>query len=156
MNPFFAKQSNKKCRELSLELPSHSKTEFIDILSNRFEAVCHKHILQIKKALGILGVYTQTHYWQSRGDGSKKGTQIDMLIERADKTVMIVEIKYYNKEFAISKSYADNLRAKIETFRENDKAHNSIMLVILSTYGVEQNSYSSMVNCNLGMDVLFG
>ena len=57
---------------------------------------------------------------------------------------------------AFSKSYADNLRAKIETFREEDKAHNSIMLVMLSTYGVKQNSYSSIVNCDLGLDVLFG
>ncbi len=133
-----------------------SSQSWISWSGNRFEAVCHKHILQIKKALGISGVYTQTHYWQSRGDKSKKGTQIDMLIERADKTVMIVEIKYYNKEFTISKSYADNLRKKIETFREEDKAHNSIMLVMLSTYGVKKNSYSFMVNCDLGIDVLFG
>ena len=123
---------------------------------NRFEAVCHQHILQIKKALGISGVHTKTYYWQSRGDKNKSGTQIDMLIQRADKTVMIVEIKYYNKEFRISKSYADNLRQKIEIFREQDKAHNSIMLVMLTTYGVKKNSYSNMINSNLEMDILFG
>jgi hypothetical protein len=69
---------------------------------------------------------------------------------------MVVEIKYYNQEFSISKSYAENLRRKIETFREQDKAHNSLMLVMLTTYGVKQNGYAEMVNCDLTMDVLFG
>ncbi|CAA6821645.1 MAG: Archaeal ATPase, fused to C-terminal DUF234 domain [uncultured Sulfurovum sp.] len=133
-----------------------SSQSWISWSGNSFEAICHKHILQIKQALGIAGVYTQTYYWQSRGDEKKKGTQIDMLIERADKTVMVVEIKYYNQEFSISKDYADNLRVKVESFREEDKSHNSIMLVMLTTYGIKKNSYSNMVNCDLGMDVLFG
>lgn len=121
----------------------------------RFEAICHRHILSIKKALGISGVYTQTYYWQSQGNKDKNGAEIDMLIQRADKTVMIVEVKYYNQEFSISKSYAENLRRKIESFREEDKARNSIMLVMMTTYGIKQNSYSNMVNCSLDMGVLF-
>jgi len=75
-----------------------------------------------------------------------------MLIQRADKTVMIVEIKYYNQAFSISKSYAENLRHKVESFRASDNKHNSLML---TTYGLKENTYSSIVNNEIGMDVLF-
>lgn len=122
---------------------------------NSFESICHKHILEIKKALGISGVHTQTYYWSDLGSDDHKGTQIDMLIQRADKTVMVVEIKYYNQPFTISKSYAENLRYKIERFRQKDKKHNSIMLVMLTTYGLNTNQHSSIVNKEITMDVLF-
>jgi len=78
-----------------------------------------------------------------------------MLIQRADKTVMIVEIKYYNQAFSISKSYAENLRHKVESFRASDNKHNSLMLIMLTTYGLKENTYSSIVNNEIGMDVLF-
>ena len=64
-----------------------------------FELVAHNHILQIKDALGILGVQTESFYWVRKGTDDKKGAQIDLLIKRADKTITIVECKFYNKEF---------------------------------------------------------
>jgi AAA+ ATPase superfamily predicted ATPase len=128
---------------------------WISWAGNSFESVCHKHILPIKKALGISGVHTQTYYWQEIGTENTKGTQIDMLIQRADKTVMVIEIKYYNQPFSISKSYATNLKHKIESFREKDKKNNSLMLVMLTTYGVKKNSYSNMINKEIIMDSLF-
>jgi len=68
---------------------------------------------------------------------------------------MVVEIKYHNQPFSISKSYAENLKYKVESFRENDKARNSLMLVMLTTHGLKQNSYSTMVNNEITMDALF-
>lgn len=132
-----------------------SSQNWISWAGNSFESICHRHILEIKKALGIAGVHTQTFYWQERGTQEHKGSQIDMLIQRADKTVMIVEIKYYNQAFSISKSYAENLRHKVESFRAFDKKHNSLMLIMLTTYGLKENTYSSIVNNEIGMDVLF-
>jgi AAA+ ATPase superfamily predicted ATPase len=132
-----------------------SSQNWISWAGNSFEAVCHKHILEIKKALGISGVQTQSFYWEQRGDNTKQGSQIDMLIKRADKTVMIVEIKYYNQPFSISKSYAQNLHNKIESFRATDREDNSIMLVMLTTYGLKRNQYSSIVSSEITMDGLF-
>ncbi|SFV66916.1 archaeal ATPase, fused to C-terminal DUF234 domain [hydrothermal vent metagenome] len=133
----------------------NSSQNWISWSGNSFESVCHKHILDIKKALGISGVRTQTSYWQEIGTEDKQGTQIDMLIQRADKTVMIVEIKYHNQPFSISKSYAQNLNHKIERFRQKDKKHNSIMLVMLTTYGLKSNSYSNIVNRQIDMNIFF-
>jgi len=128
---------------------------WISWAGNSFESVCHRHILEIKRALGISGVYTQTFYWDQKGEQNKEGSQIDMLIKRADKTVMIVEIKYYNQPFSISKSYAQNLHHKIESFRASDKEHNSLMLVLLTTYGLKMNQYSTIVSSQIDMESLF-
>jgi DNA-binding MarR family transcriptional regulator len=133
----------------------NSSQSWISWSGNSFESICHKHILQIKKALGISGVHTQTYYWSDLGTENKKGTEIDMLIQRADKTVMVIEIKYHNQPFSISKSYAENLKHKVESFRENDKNRNSLMLVMLTTYGVKKNNYSNMINDDITMDILF-
>ncbi len=132
-----------------------SSQNWISWAGNAFESVCYRHILEIKKALGIAGVHTQTFYWEERGDSNKEGSQIDMLIKRADKTVMIVEIKYYNQPFAISKSYAQNLQHKIESFRASDKEQNSVMLVMLTTYGLKRNQYSNIVSSEIEMGSLF-
>ena len=132
-----------------------SSQNWISWAGNAFESVCHRHILEIKKALGISGVHTQTFYWEERGDEKGEGSQIDMLIKRADKTVMIVEIKYYNQPFAISKSYAQNLHRKIESFRASDREQNSLMLVMLTTYGLKRNPYSHIVSSELKMESLF-
>jgi len=132
-----------------------SSQNWISWAGNAFESVCHRHILEIKKALGIAGVHTQTFYWEQKGEVDREGSQIDMLIKRADKTVMIVEIKYYNQPFSISKSYAQNLHHKIESFRASDKEHNSLMLVMLTTYGLKRNQYSTLVSSELEMESLF-
>jgi hypothetical protein len=133
----------------------NNSQSWISWAGNSFESICHKHILEIKKALGIAGVHTQTFYWQKIGEKETKGSQIDMLIQRADKTVMIVEIKYYNQPFTLSKSYAENLQHKVESFRVSDKKYNSIMLVLLTTYGVKEGSHYNIISSDITMDVFF-
>ena len=48
-----------------------------------------------------------------------KGAQIDMVIEYENNIYDIVECKYYNDEFTITKEYADNLRHKVTKFKEH-------------------------------------
>ena len=58
-----------------------------------FERVCFQHIPQIKQALGISGVVTNTYSWQVKDDPVYgAGAQIDMLIERADNTINICKM----------------------------------------------------------------
>ncbi|MFZ2968637.1 MAG: hypothetical protein WA080_06230 [Sulfuricurvum sp.] len=66
---------------------------FVSWSGNAFEMVAHNHIPQIKSALGISGVKTDTYYWRTKADNGNLGAQIDLLIKRADKTVTIVECK---------------------------------------------------------------
>lgn len=59
-----------------------------------FKNVCFNHVSQIKKALGISGVNTNQSLWSKRSDDTD-GTQIDMIIERADNVVNMCEAKLF-------------------------------------------------------------
>lgn len=120
-----------------------------------FEMAAHNHIPQIKKALGISGVRTDTCYWSIRGDENIKGAQIDMLIKRADKTVTIVECKYRNDIFVVDTKYEAELENKKNAFANHDKEQNGVTLALLTTYGAKLGSKANISFSNLTMDVLF-
>ena len=116
-----------------------------------FENICHIHIEQIKKVLGISGVSTQTHYWSYKKEG-EQGTQIDMLIEHTNgsKNIDIVECKYYNGKFVIDKSYKEKLQEKINIFNEQTKHRYNIRLIMITSNGIEKNEhYGDVVNESL-------
>ena len=119
-----------------------------------FEQVCLAHIAQIKTALGITGVQTNTSSWISVN--SEKGAQVDLVIDRRDQVVNICEMKFSIAEFVINKKYAEELRNKLSVFRQETKTKKALFLTMITTYGVEKNTYSNMVQNNLTMDVLFG
>ena len=56
-----------------------------------FENVCFNHIRQIKAALGISGVSTNESLWSKKGTDEEEGTQIDLIIERKDNVVNMLE-----------------------------------------------------------------
>lgn len=119
-----------------------------------FENICHAHLYPIKKSLGIGAVRTRSYYWSARDETI--GTQIDILLERDDDVINVIECKYYNKEFTISKSYAHNLRNKIELFYEKSNYKGSIQVVMLTSFGVKRNLYSDeIVSKNLTLEALF-
>ena len=121
-----------------------------------FESVCIKHSKNIKRALGISGVYTEESSYLYKGNQDNEGLQIDLLIDRQDGIINICEIKFYGSEFTIDKSYAERLRNKINGFKLQTRTRKSIFLTIISTYGVKKTSHSiGLVDNNLKMGVLF-
>lgn len=118
-----------------------------------FEQICMNHISQIKKALGIQGMETKVSSWRS--SKPSEGAQIDMLIERKDQVIQIIEIKFSIHEFVIDKKYEEVIRTKISVFCEETKTTNAIHFGMITTYGVRKNKYSSMVQNNLKMSTLF-
>jgi AAA+ ATPase superfamily predicted ATPase len=123
-----------------------------------FEAVCLKHIEQIKKGLGILGIESEESTWRyvpAKGQ-TEKGAQIDLLIDRKDNCINICEMKYYTEKFSIDKSYAENLAQKLEIFTRKTKTRKTLFLTMLTTYGVSENLHAArLVQKDLTMDVLF-
>ncbi len=119
-----------------------------------FENIAHTHLFQIKKALGIGAVITNSFYWSA--SDKKQGTQIDILLERADDVINIIECKYHNREFTIDKSYARNLQNKVELFYEKSKYMGAIQVVMLTALGVKHNHYfDEIVTQELRLDALF-
>ena len=84
------------------------------------------------------------------------GFQIDLLIDRNDQVINLFEIKFYNREFVISKEYAEKLREKINRFADFTKTRKQLFLTLVTTFGLTQNQHSlGLVNQALKLDDLF-
>ena len=122
-----------------------------------FEQICRDHITPIKHKLGISGVLSEESSWFIRANKEKdiSGAQIDLLISRRDRVITICEIKFSRGEFEIKKDYDLSLRNKIEAFKQATNCKESIQLIMITTYGVKRNQYSSVIQNQVTMNDLF-
>lgn len=121
-----------------------------------FENICLKHISQIKKALGITGVYTEQSIWRYTPKADETGVQIDLLIDRQDNCINICELKFYNTEWTLDKNDADILATKRQVFIEKTGTRKTVFITLLTTMGAKKNEYFlQMVQNQLTMKVLF-
>lgn len=123
-----------------------------------FEMLCIKHTPQIKKALGIPKVRTTTHSWASKEaqkHSQKSGAQIDMLLKRQDRRIDIIEMKFHNRPYTISKAYSQQMTNKKNVFEEEMNPDEALALIMITTKGLKKNMYSNILTDHLEMDVLF-
>ncbi|TFF33233.1 hypothetical protein [Mucilaginibacter psychrotolerans] len=106
-----------------------------------FESVCLKHIAQIKYALGISGIQSDESIWRFVSGEGRPGAQIDLLIDRTDHCISICEMKFSAYDFTIDKKYAEELRNKLQVFSSETKTRKSLLLVMITTFGVKHNIY---------------
>ena len=134
-----------------------SKTQaYISWAGYAFENICLKHLEQIKKKLGISGVYATAASYFKKGVDGEDGTQIDLLIDRNDHVINVCEIKFYSAEVTIDKAVALNYRNKIATFKEATQTRKQVFLTMITTFGVKQNTHSlGLVDAAVTMDDLF-
>lgn len=108
-----------------------------------FEAVCYKHIDNIRCALDIPDG-SRSSVWKTtakKGDG-QSGAQIDLLFDRNDNAITLCEIKYSAHPFTIDKGYAKNLLNKKEIFIKMTGTEKKIFMVMIASNGVKNNFYA--------------
>jgi uncharacterized protein len=121
-----------------------------------FETICMAHISQIKKALGISGVYTRHSAWKFRGDDALPGAQIDLIIDRADQIIHLCEAKFTKDNYAITNDYAARLRLKKSIFKQATQTKKALFTTLLTTYPALQNKYYlEEIDSEITMDKLF-
>ncbi len=120
-----------------------------------FETICMLHLEQIKRRLGIGGISTNASSWRKQGDCSENGTQIDLVIERADRIINLCEMKFSEGPYNITKSYEEKLRQRMAIFRAETKTTKSLATTMITTYGILQGIHSSIVQSEVIMDDLF-
>ena len=119
-----------------------------------FEQICLDHIAQIKKKLGIHGVFSKNVVW--KGATENNAAQVDLLIDRRDQVVNLCEVKFSLGKFTITKDYAEKLRTKISVFKAVTKTRKSVFLTFITTYGIEKNKHAkALVQNEVTMDDLF-
>jgi uncharacterized protein len=121
-----------------------------------FENLCFKHTFQIKKAMGIHGIITNEYSYILKGNADNKGFQIDLIIDRADNCVNILEVKFYNTEYEVSESYGRQLLHKSTIFQERTRLKKTVFITMLTVFGVKKNEhYLTAVTNQLLLDDLF-
>lgn len=120
-----------------------------------FERVCLIHAKLIKRALGIEGVLTNEYSWRGLPVNGKPGAQIDLLIDRNDKAINIIEIKFTKGKFLVKKKYLEDLENKRSCLQNSLKSQKSIFLTMLTPEGLSDNEYSQELDNSLTAEVLF-
>ncbi|MCK6690778.1 MAG: AAA family ATPase [Thermoanaerobaculia bacterium] len=121
-----------------------------------FENICLKHISQIKKALGISGIYAEPSIWRYVPKQGEKGVQIDLLLDRQDNCINLFEIKFYRTEYALEKEDADDLETKRQVFIEKTGAKKTVFITLLTAFGAKTNAYFlQTIQNQLTMGALF-
>ncbi|MBQ9475661.1 MAG: ATP-binding protein [Bacteroidales bacterium] len=130
--------------------PSHNSWKGL-----AFERVCLQHTRQIKNALGILGVQTNVCSWHAKGTESRRGAQIDLVLQRADGFTDICEMKHSATIFTIDRDYAEELQNKLDAYRQLSKDKRTVHLVMVTTGGIALNSYINLIQNEITLDDLF-
>lgn len=128
-----------------------------------FEKLCLNHEEQIREALGISGVSAEVFSWFSKAkevqtDGNKyvkrRGAQIDMLIDRADKVINMCEMKFWSQPYTMTKKDEDDIERKVETLKRETGTDKNVIVTMITTKGLQRNEHSECVQRELVLEDL--
>lgn len=107
-----------------------------------FESLCMKHVNEIKGALGVQNVYTDTSSYRHIGNELEDGFQIDLIINRKDMVINLCECKFYESNFEITKKYGTQLKIRKSLFRTATKTKKNIFTTLITNHPIKENEYS--------------
>jgi uncharacterized protein len=110
-----------------------------------FEAVCLKHINQIKKALYIQAG-SEIYSWRYTSDqDGESGAQIDLVFDRPDNVVSLCEIKYCSAPFLMDKKYASHVINREKIYCKVTKTNKQIFHSMVVSGGIKKTMYSQEI-----------
>lgn len=122
-----------------------------------FEEVCLRHLPHIKKGLGISGMATEASSWRFKPaqDDQRKGAQIDLVIKRADKITHLVEMKFSETPFVITKAYSQRLLERKSLFMEITGVARGTVITFVTPKGLSKGMNTSLVHSEITAQHLF-
>jgi len=122
-----------------------------------FERVCLLHVDCIKEKLGISGVLTEVNAWSCapNPDNGIFGSQIDLLIVRADRIIDVCEMKYCALEYTVTEKFTMSMRRKISDLINVTHTKYAIHPIIATPYGIIDNAYAGEVQAVITAEDLF-
>ena len=114
-----------------------------------FERLCLQHVREIVQALGISGLQVTAHAWRGLG------AQIDLLLNRSDRTVDICEIKCTDAPYEIDKVEYEKLLNRKQALQAALPVRTRTRLVLISFSGLRPNKYRNAIQAELALDDLF-
>ena len=118
-----------------------------------------KHISQIIKCLNLDSLAAGIGRWQfiPQKGSKEEGTQIDLIIDRFDKSMNMCEIKFSNEQYRINKNDGKkNLANKIKVFELKTRSQKQLFLTFITTMGIKKNIWSEdLVDSEVTLSDLF-
>ena len=131
--------------------------EFFDWAGHAFELLVSEHIGRLKNALRIKYADASYSYLGPTPEG--KAAQIDLVVPATtERTDYLCEMKFSEGKYAITADYEEKLVEKLEALRNAPihKRTHSILLVLVTTFGLTASKHNGHVNMEVTMDELFG
>ena len=139
-----------------------------------FEKLCLNHEEQVRAALGVSGVSAEVFSWFSKASakgasadaeadsnaGKKKvikarGAQIDMLIDRADKTINVCEMKFWSMPYVMTAKDEADIERRILALRRETGTDKNVIVTLVTTKGLVRNEHSECVQKVVVLEDLF-
>lgn len=120
-----------------------------------FERVCLLHIRQIKEILGISGVMANIYSFYKSKTDEHPGVQIDLLIDRSDNVVNLVEMKYAADGYSLNKKEVDNLSTRRRVLAQYISPKKAIQFVLVTSNGLVTQPKDIDINWSITASQLF-
>lgn len=122
-----------------------------------FEELCLRHLSHIKYGLGISGIATESSAWRfvpSKED-ERSGAQVDLVIKRSDRVIHLVEMKFSENQYIITKKYEEQLKQRKTLFMEVTGTTYGVVHTFITPAGVARGIHSSLIHSQLTAQHLF-
>ena len=122
-----------------------------------FELLCLVHLRQIKQALGIAAIGTDTSAWRQTAskEQEERGAQIDLIIARADRIIHLCEMKFSIEPYHLTTQESNKLRERAGIFRAATKTTHTLIHTYVTPFGVANPESWSILHSQVTMDDLF-
>lgn len=133
-----------------------SSQQYAIMAGYAFEKVCLTNIEAYLCARSTKGLAKSYGYWAAKASELEDtGAQIDILVEYQNDVYDIVECKFYNSEFEITKKYKEDVLNKIEQFKKHISSTKKydIKLVFLTSYGCKKNQHYNALNISADLTI---
>ncbi len=123
-----------------------------------FEKLCMNHEEQIRAALGVSGVSAEVFSWFSKASekpAQTRGAQIDMLIDRADKTINVCEMKFWSTPYVMTAKDETDIERRVSALRRETGTDKNVIVTLVTTKGLVRNAHSECVQKVVLLENLF-
>ena len=125
-----------------------------------YERVVFLHLDQVKKKLGINGMSVSAYCWFSNNrklEEGESGAQIDLLLDRADGIINIVDVKWSaeDKKYVMTGEDQQSLSNKRNVLVSQTGTKKGIHFTLVTVSGYVVNRYSDMIQSCVTLDDLF-
>jgi uncharacterized protein len=134
--------------------------EYLSWCGISYERVVLQHIEQVKRKLGINGMISYQYCWFSNNRKllpGETGAQIDLLIDRADNIINIVEVKWTQdgRPYSMTAETEQNLLNKKRTLQSETKTKKGIHFTLVTISGFIPSCYTEIIQSDVRLDDLF-